>query len=115
MAAEAHVWWVLCCFLSLSAMGGAEMEKFPLGTILAKRIRLQGSTLRARSVDFKAQLVSRFSSECLEALHDGRLKPIIHEQFPLSDVRKAHESMEGNDSIGKIIMTVEHEDDKNSK
>ena len=36
------------------------MPSFSLRPILYKRLRIQGSTLRARSEDYQAQLVARF-------------------------------------------------------
>jgi len=91
-------------------MGGVEVDKFPLGIILRKRIRLQGSTLRARSEDFKAELVGNFTRECLGGFSDGTLTPILDKEFHgLEHMRDAHERMETNDSIGKIVVTVKHE------
>ena len=38
---------------------GAEVPNFNLAPILYKRLRIQGSTLRARSEDYQADLVER--------------------------------------------------------
>jgi NADPH:quinone reductase-like Zn-dependent oxidoreductase len=45
--------------------------------------------------------------EQLAALVDaGKLRPVIAETFPLEDVAKAHELVEGNRTTGKIVLTV---------
>jgi tumor protein p53-inducible protein 3 len=87
-------------------LGGFDVEKFPLSAILQKRIRLQGSTLRARSLTFKAELVANVERDCLAAFADGRLKPILETTIPLAEMRRAHELMESNATIGKIVIKV---------
>lgn len=88
-------------------MGGVEVPQFHLGTLLRKRIRLEGTTLRSRTLEYKATLVSNFARECLGAFEAGQLKPIIETSLPLADMRKAHELMEKNDTVGKVVITVE--------
>jgi NADPH:quinone reductase-like Zn-dependent oxidoreductase len=42
----------------------------------------------------------------LPRLADGRLKPKISEVFKLGEVAEAHRSLESNNQVGKIILTV---------
>jgi tumor protein p53-inducible protein 3 len=95
--------WIL-----YGTMGGPEVDKFSIGTLLRKRIQLQGTTLRSRTLDYKATLVEKFSRECLAAFESGQLKPIIDATMPMRDMQKAHELMEKNDTVGKICIQVEH-------
>lgn len=39
-------------------------------------------------------------------LADQQIKPIIDRTFPFDQVKAAHEYMESNKNIGKIILTV---------
>ena len=39
-------------------------------------------------------------------LTEGKLKPIIAKTFPLSLVREAHQYMESNQQLGKIVLTI---------
>ena len=39
-------------------------------------------------------------------LADQRVKPIIDRTFTLAQVQEAHEYMEANKNIGKIILTI---------
>ena len=39
----------------------------------------------------------------------GELKPIIDSEFPLEKISEAHQLMESNKSVGKILLRV-HED-----
>jgi NADPH:quinone reductase-like Zn-dependent oxidoreductase len=42
----------------LSFLSGRELEKVDIGPLLFKRLRVQGTTLRARSVPYQADLVT---------------------------------------------------------
>ena len=98
--------WILYGTLS-----GGSVDRFPLAAILRKRIKLEGSTLRNRSDTFKAQLVASFQAECGPALQTALLKPIIEREFNLSEMRLAHELMESNNTIGKVIIKVTNDDE----
>jgi NADPH:quinone reductase len=50
--------------------------------------------------------VERFRRELLPALSDGRLAPQLDRIFPLADVAAAHERLEQNQSLGKIVLRV---------
>ena len=40
----------------------------------------------------------------------GKIKPIIDKVFPIEEVASAHQYMEDDLNIGKIILTVKHDD-----
>jgi NADPH:quinone reductase-like Zn-dependent oxidoreductase len=74
--------------------------------MLRKRIALVGTVLRARPVEEKIAATQRFSAEVLPRFSDGSLKPIIDSRYPLADVAKAHERMEQNANVGKLLLDV---------
>ena len=74
--------------------------------VMLKRLTITGSTLRARSVAFKAEIARHLFDQVWPHLADGRIKPIIDQTFPLQEAAKAHERMESSQHIGKIILTV---------
>jgi len=82
------------------------VEKFPLGLILRKRVSLIGTTLRARSNEYKAELVQRFSEIALPAFNSKTLKPLIDKEFSLEEIVEAHKYMEANLTRGKVIIRV---------
>jgi NADPH:quinone reductase len=77
-----------------------------LWTMLSKRLTITGSTLRARDDSFKAEIASQLLKNVWPLFGSGRVKPIIHSTFALTDAGKAHELMESSQHIGKIILTV---------
>ena len=85
--------------------GGAGVGDLPiLGAILRKRIRVEGTTLRARPLDYKRELVASFSELALPKFADGSFAPQIDRVFPMADVQSAHDYMESNANIGKILL-----------
>nr|WP_124728619.1 NAD(P)H-quinone oxidoreductase [Staphylospora marina] len=93
--------WVL-----ISLLGGSRPERFPLAPLLAKRIQLTATTLRARSLDYRSRLVADFIDGALPGFKAGELRPVIDSVFPWEDVRDAHLRMEANLNMGKIVLSV---------
>lgn len=96
--------WVL-----YGLMGGINVDGPLLAQILAKRVSLLGTTLMARSNEYKTKLISEFSKNALPFFNSSsnpKLKPIIDKVFDMSEVANAHLYMESNQSNGKIILSV---------
>ncbi|MDP1772821.1 MAG: NAD(P)H-quinone oxidoreductase [Methylobacter sp.] len=81
----------------------AEINLLP---VMLKRLTITGSTLRARDDDFKAAIADKLLENVWPLLTSGKIKPIIHSTFALSDAAKAHQLMESSRHIGKIILMV---------
>ena len=93
--------WVL-----IGILGGAEVEKVNLLSIMSKCIQFTGTLLTPRSNEYKALLTKEFSENVIPYFEDKKIKPIIDTKFSLEDIGKAHLHMEGNQNIGKIIINV---------
>lgn len=91
--------------VSIAAQRGAKAE-LPIWPVMAKRLTLTGSTLRARSVAFKSAVADEITRHVWPFATEGRLKPVIDSTFPLERAADAHRRMEGGDHIGKIVLTV---------
>jgi len=93
-------------------LGGTVIQSQPgldISLILRKRLKIEGSTLRTRSVQYKTELVSQFTALTYSLLSTGDVHPVIHRIYDWKDVAKAHEEMELNQNIGKIVLTLEKE------
>ncbi|MCF7967113.1 MAG: NAD(P)H-quinone oxidoreductase [Methylobacter tundripaludum] len=75
-------------------------------SVMLKRLTITGSTLRARDDDFKAAIASQLHEKVWPLLESGKIKPVIHSTFALTDAALAHQLMESSQHIGKIILTV---------
>ena len=93
--------------IMLAMMGGMNLENVNIANILRKRIRIIGSTLRARSLDYKIGLTRDFSTIAMTWFADGTLKPVVDSIYSWSAVKAAHRHMEANKNKGKIIMTID--------
>jgi len=95
--------WVL-----YGLMGGTKIDVNLLALILGKRVALLGTTLMARSEDYKTQLIDEFSKNALPFFdcEPAQLKPIIDRVFHLDEVVQAHEYMSTNQSKGKILLNI---------
>eukprot|EP00007_Cunea_sp_BSH-02190019_P004591 CAMPEP_0174244692 /NCGR_PEP_ID=MMETSP0417-20130205/36221_1 /TAXON_ID=242541 /ORGANISM="Mayorella sp, Strain BSH-02190019" /LENGTH=348 /DNA_ID=CAMNT_0015324405 /DNA_START=236 /DNA_END=1278 /DNA_ORIENTATION=- len=77
-----------------------------IGAILRKRLQIEGSTLRARSLEYKVALTRALESFAGEAFRSGTVKPIISKEFPFTEVAAAHTFMEENRNLGKIVLNA---------
>ena len=89
----------------IGLMGGAQTE-INLGILMMKRARIVGSTLRARPIAEKAKVMDALYEKVWPQLADGTIKPIIETVFPISETAKAHELIQSNDTVGKVILEV---------
>jgi NADPH2:quinone reductase len=80
--------------------------EFDFMPMMLKRLTLTGSTLRARSVEQKAEIARPLREKVWPLLEQGKIKPLIHATFPLAEAAAAHRLMESSAHIGKIILTV---------
>jgi tumor protein p53-inducible protein 3 len=89
----------------LGLLGGAQTS-INLGRLMTKRQTLVGLTMRGRSILEKIELSRAFARTALPLFSDGRLKPLVDSAFSLADVARAHERMEANQNLGKIVLRV---------
>lgn len=91
--------WVL-----IGILGGKEVKNVNLMDLLMKRVQLTGTLLTPRSDAYKAALTAEFSSVALPLFQDKKLRPIVDSIYTFDEIQKAHEHMEDNKNIGKIIV-----------
>jgi putative PIG3 family NAD(P)H quinone oxidoreductase len=91
--------------VSIAAQRGATPE-LPLWEMMRRRLTLTGSTLRARSTEFKTALAGEIRREVWPHLEANRIRPVIDSTFPLKQAAKAHKRMESSKHVGKIVLEV---------
>jgi putative PIG3 family NAD(P)H quinone oxidoreductase len=92
--------------LQIALMAGREGE-LDLGRLMTRRLTVTGSTLRPRSVETKGEIAKSLREKVWPLFEAGKIAPVIHRTFPLSEASRAHELMESSSHIGKIILTVD--------
>jgi putative PIG3 family NAD(P)H quinone oxidoreductase len=91
--------------VTIAVLGGLKAT-IDMALVMRKRLTLTGSTLRARSNDFKALLADEIATVAWPLIADGTIRPVMDRTFPLADVAAAHARMEAGEHIGKIVLEV---------
>lgn len=77
---------------------------FPLMSALKKGLIMRGYTLFELLKD--AEKKEKGKKFVLDALNQGKIKPIIAKTFKLDEIVEAHRYLESNQQFGKIVVTV---------
>ena len=91
--------------VTIAFQRGAKVE-FDIADVMRRRLTLTGSTLRARSADFKAALADEIHGTLWQRLAEGGWKPAMDQAFPLAEAAAAHARMQAGEHVGKIVLRV---------
>ncbi|PPR79625.1 MAG: Phthiocerol synthesis polyketide synthase type I PpsC [Alphaproteobacteria bacterium MarineAlpha2_Bin1] len=75
------------------------------GLVMQKKLLITGSTLRPQSKYFKGKIAKKLYEQVWPLFEQKKIKPIIDSVYPIEEVSKAHDRMESNKHIGKIVLT----------
>ncbi|NWG71441.1 MAG: NAD(P)H-quinone oxidoreductase [Parvularculaceae bacterium] len=75
--------------------------------VMRKRLRLSGSTMKARDLADKARLAEGLKAQFWPLIEAGRITPVLDKVFPLAEAAAAHERMEKGAHTGKIVLKVQ--------
>lgn len=89
----------------INAMKNAE-STINMKKVMVKRLTITGSTLRARSPEFKGTIAENLKKHIWPKIETSEIKPIIYKTFSLAESSKAHELMESSKHIGKIVLEL---------
>jgi tumor protein p53-inducible protein 3 len=92
--------------LVLIAVMAGGSSTLDLRTVLTKRLRIIGSTLRSRPADEKVALTRAFVRDVLPGFADGSLVTVVDSVFPLSRAADAFHRIAANENVGKIVLAV---------
>ncbi|WP_262407927.1 NAD(P)H-quinone oxidoreductase [Sphingopyxis sp. OPL5] len=92
--------------VTIAFQRGAKVE-IDISQMMRRRLTMTGSTLRARSADFKAALADEIHRTLWPRLAEGAWKPAMDHTFPLTEAAAAHARMQAGAHVGKIVLTVE--------
>ncbi|MEM6762492.1 MAG: NAD(P)H-quinone oxidoreductase [Pseudomonadota bacterium] len=88
--------------VQLATLKGRSEANFSV--LMAKRLVHTGSTLRPRSVAFKAAIADALKAKVWPLLANGTVAPVMDTTFALVDAPEAHQRMEASAHIGKIVL-----------
>ncbi|MGV7119414.1 NAD(P)H-quinone oxidoreductase [Sphingopyxis sp. 550A] len=91
--------------VTIAFQRGAKVE-VDISQLMRRRLTMTGSTLRARSPEFKALLADELHRTLWPRLAEGGWKPAMDQGFPLAEAAAAHARMQAGEHVGKIVLTV---------
>lgn len=91
--------------VQIAFLKSAKVE-IDLMQVMRRRLTITGSTLRPRTVEEKGAIARQLAEKVWPLLEDGRVKPVVHAEFPLAQAADAHRMMEASEHIGKIVLVV---------
>ena len=92
--------------ITVIGTGAGSIAEIGLGTLMAKRGRIMGSTLRARSLEEKAAVARAVESHVIPLLASGRISVPVAATYPLDQAHEAYERFAAGSKFGKIVLTV---------
>lgn len=91
--------------VQIATQGGARASA-DFSKLMVKRLTHTGSTLRPRTVEFKAMIAAELEAKVWPLLAARKIAPVMDMIFPLAEAWRAHERMEEGANIGKIVLDV---------
>jgi NADPH:quinone reductase len=84
-----------------------ETAEVNVRAIVRRRLTLTGSTLRPRPASYKGAIASELVQHVWPLIEAGRIVTRIHALFPWEQVREAHDLLDRNEQIGKVVLLVD--------
>ncbi|MEV7125051.1 NAD(P)H-quinone oxidoreductase [Streptomyces sp. NPDC093260] len=89
----------------IGLQGGAKGE-LNIGALLGKRAAISATSLRARPLGEKAAIVAAVREHVWPLITDGRVRPVVDREVPLSDAATAQRIVEESGHIGKVLLVT---------
>jgi NADPH2:quinone reductase len=91
----------------LGLMSGQKLpDGVDIGGLLFKRLRVEGSTLRSRELEYQRKLRDSMVAHVLPRLMDGTFKVFVEKVFPFTEIVEAHKLLESNQTRGRLACVI---------
>jgi len=95
-----------CGRLMVIGIGAGAKAELNLGMVLAKRLRILGSTLRSRPLEEKAMTARAMERHVLPLFARGDMSVPVAASYPLDEAVAAYERFAAGGKFGKIVLTI---------
>jgi NADPH:quinone reductase len=92
--------------IAVIGIGAGAKHELNLALLMAKRGRIHGSTLRARSLEDKAAAARLVEKVVLPGFVSGDLSVPVTATYPLDDVAGAYERFQAGGKLGKVVLDL---------
>ena len=93
-------------WIMIAALAGQKTE-IDLKNIYVRNVRIIGSTLRSRTPETKARILSELVEKVFPKIESGEVKPTIHKVLPITEAEAAHDILYKGQNVGKVVLTVD--------
>ena len=90
----------------IGLMGGRSAE-IDLGLMLRRRLSVQATSLRGRTREDKARIVSAVRENLWPKVATGEIRPVVQEVLPWEKAQEAHQLLKESQHVGKVVLRVE--------
>ncbi|HVB27567.1 MAG TPA: NAD(P)H-quinone oxidoreductase [Mycobacteriales bacterium] len=92
--------------LVVIGLQGGRVGELDLGTLLTKRGSVHATSLRYAPLERKAEIVAAVRRELWPLIASGRIRPVVHASYPMTEAGQAHSLVEASEHVGKVLLTV---------
>ena len=92
-------------WIMIAALAGQKTE-IDLKNIYVRNVRIIGSTLRSRTPETKAYILSEVVKNVFPKIESGEVKPTIHAVLPIAEAEAAHDILYKGQNAGKVVLKV---------
>ncbi|GAB3990328.1 NAD(P)H-quinone oxidoreductase [Actinoallomurus acanthiterrae] len=92
--------------LVVIGLQGGGVGELDLGKLLTKRASVHATSLRARPLEEKADIVAAVREHVWPLVEARAVHPILDRTLPMAEASAAHRTMEDSTHVGKIVLTV---------
>ncbi len=93
-------------WIMIAALAGINTE-IDLKNIYVRNVRIIGSTLRSRTPQVKAQILSELVKNVFPKVSAGAVRPTIYKILPITQAEAAHDILYRGENTGKVVLEVE--------
>ncbi|MBE7026708.1 MAG: NAD(P)H-quinone oxidoreductase [Ruminococcaceae bacterium] len=93
-------------WIMIAALAGTKTQ-IDLKNIYVRNVRIIGSTLRSRTPEMKAFILSELVKNVFPKIESGEVKPTIYKTLPITEAEAAQEILYKGQNVGKVVLTVE--------
>jgi putative PIG3 family NAD(P)H quinone oxidoreductase len=90
--------------LAIIGMQGGSKAELDLGLLLGARGSMSATTLRGRPASQKAEVCRAVVESLWPLVAAGRVRPVVHTTFPMTEAAQAHRLVEESSHIGKVLL-----------
>ena len=92
-------------WIMIATLAG-DLTELNMKNLYVRNIRLIGSTLRARTPEFKAHILASLVRDIWPKVEAGEVRATVYKVLPMSKAEEAHELLQSGTSAGKVVLCI---------